>query len=178
MHENNRRWLTDLRAQFPAAFSGARVLEIGAKIWEPAPHDSIREFFEGGTYVGVDREFGEGVDLVVEANATAFREGEFDTLAMFSLFEHDPDWRGTLTHNLRWLRPGGLFLTCFGAEGNLPHLMRWQIVPHREFLDFCGTLPLRVLDAFFEEARYGQDCRGAYDVVAEKLPADIIDDGR
>lgn len=171
MHANNRRWLTDLRTQFPHAFSGARVLEIGAKFWQPPPDHSIRPFFEGGTYLGIDREPGEGVDVVSEADQTVFRVGQFDTLAMFSLFEHDPCWRETMTHNLQWLRVGGLFLTCFGAEGNLPHLMRWKLVPHREFLDFCDTLPLLIHDAFFEEERYGLNCAGCYNVVAEKRPA-------
>ncbi len=167
MHENNLRWLTDLRTQFPSFFSGAQVLELGSKFWQPPPH-RIRPFFEEGTYFGVDRAAGEGVDLVAEADQTAFRQGQFDTLVMFSLFEHDPGWRETMTHNLQWLRVGGLFLTCFGAEGNAPHLMRWKPVPHREFLDFCGTLPLQIHDAFFEEERYGLNCAGCYNVVAEK----------
>ena len=170
MHLNNRRWLSDLRSAHPTTFSNAKVLEIGSRVWLPPPDHSIRPFFDPNcNYVGVDMIAGEGVDIVSEANETVFREGEFDTLAMFSLFEHDPDWRGSMVHNLKWLRVGGLFLTCFGAEGNLPHLMRWKPVPHREFLDFCATLPLRVIDAFFEEERYGANCAGAYDVVAEKL---------
>ncbi len=91
------------------------------------------------------------------------------TLMMFSVFEHDPTWRETIKHNLQWLKPGGVFATCFGAEGNLPHLMRWALVPHQEFLDYCKTMPLDMIDAFFEEDRYGKDCPGAYDAIARKV---------
>lgn len=172
MHYNNRLWLADLQKRYPYNFScNAKVLEIGSKIWDAPPNDSIRSFFDSSCrYVGVDREFGEGVNIVCEAELTSFDENYFDTLAMFSLFEHDPDWRLTLKHNLQWLAKGGLFITCFGAEGNLPHLMRWKLVPHQEFLDFViNETALDVVDSFFEEDRYApRDCAGAFDVVAIK----------
>jgi SAM-dependent methyltransferase len=169
MHENNRRWLADLRRTYPEHFHRARVLELGSRVWGTTPHDSIRPYFTEGTYVGVDAIAGSGVDVVVEAQATRFEVDEFDTLAAFSLFEHDPDWRASLRHNLTWLRSGGLLVTCFGAEGNLPHLMDWCPVPHAEFLDYCAAeTGIEVLDAFFEEERYGRDCAGCYNVVGKK----------
>ena len=169
MHENNRRWLADLQRAYPDHFHHARVLELGSHIWGTPPHDTIRPYFTECHYVGVDALPGPGVDIAVHARDTQFRTGEFDTLAIFSMFEHDPDWRTSLRHNLGWLRPGGLLVTCFGAEGNAPHLMDWAIVPHREFLDYCTQdTGLDILDAFFEEERYGINCAGCYNVVGRK----------
>lgn len=168
MHDNNRKWLTDLQQTYPAFFTGAAVLEIGARIWGEPPNDTIRPFFTDCRYIGVDAVDGPGVDHVMQAQHTTFEPGQFDTLAIFSVFEHDPAWRETLAHNLSWLRAGGLLVTCFGAEGNQPNLMNWKPVPHREFLEHCAAMDLVILDAFFEEERYGPNCAGCYNVVAGK----------
>lgn len=166
MHINNIWWLADLRYSYLEYFREARVLEIGSKIWS----GTIRPAFINCDYVGVDQEDGPGVDLVSPGDQTKFELDSFDTLAMFSVFEHTPKWREILRHNLKWLRSGGLFITCFGAEGNARHEPEpWAIVPHQEFLNFYKELPLKLLDAFFEEDRYGKDCPGAFDVLAKKL---------
>lgn len=168
MHANNLRWLTDLKTAYPSAFHGGRVLEIGSKIWGPPPCDTVRPFFTGCSYLGIDAESGAGVDLVVEARHASFDPASFDTVIAFSVFEHDPTWRETVSRVATWLRDGGLFLTCFGAEGNLPHLMNWAPVPHRDFLQYVTSCGLVVVDAFFEEDRYGKDCAGCYNAVISK----------
>src|SRR6185295_17320064 len=140
-----------------------KILELGSGSQRIA--GSIRPYFnEAQEYIGVDIEEGPGVDIVSRAQDTKFEENYFDTLAIFSLFEHDLDWKETMSHNIKWLKPGGLIFTCFGAEGNEPHMSVWQPVPHQEFLDHAKSLGLKVLDAFFEEDRYGKNCAGAYDV--------------
>jgi SAM-dependent methyltransferase len=170
MHENNRRWLTDLRRHLPEYFTGARVLEIGSRIVSPPPCDTVRQFFTDCTYLGVDRSPGPGVDVVCDARELALEPGDvFDTLLIFSVFEHDPHWRETLARALLYLRTGGLLLVCFGAEGNLHHAPEpWAPVPHAEFLDYAASLPLDVVEWFFEEECYGKDCAGAFDVRAFK----------
>lgn len=171
MHDNNHKWLRDLQKAYPQAFHDVAVLEIGSKIWGVPPNDTVRPYFTDCYYVGVDREDGPGVDVVSEVSNLTFVPESFDVLVSFSLFEHDPAWRSTLKSALRFLCPGGLLFTCFGAEGNLPHLMRWAIVPHRQFLLECVANDLTVLDHFFEEDRYGKDCAGCYNVVAMKRAA-------
>lgn len=171
VHLNNHLWLADLKRDHPEYLKKARVLEIGSKVWT----GTIRPFFEDCYYIGVDQEDGDGVDIVCQGDETGFHPGYFDTLAMFSVFEHTPKWREILVHNLQWLRVGGLFMTCFGAEGNARHEPEpWAIVPHQEFLDFCDTLPLTIMDAFFEEERYGKNCPGAFDVLAKKYDERIL----
>lgn len=177
MHDNNRKWLTDLRRDYPEHFHKARVLEIGSRIWGDPPNDTIRPFFTECAYLGVDKVNGPGVDLCIDhidllddySVLGDLDDARVDTLAIFSVFEHDPVWRETLAVARRWLRPGGLLVTCFGAEGNLPHLMNWKPVPHQEFLSCCKDLGLDVLDAFFEEDRYGPNCAGCYNVVAREF---------
>lgn len=160
MHLNNRRWLEHLKKTYPKNFSKCSVLEIGSQ----NVNGSIREYFDDCDYVGVDRVAGDGVDIVCQATETKFSK-TFDTLAIFSVFEHDLTWRETLKHNLQFLKKGGMCFVCFGAEGNKPHMEIWHEVPHKEFLDYCKELGLEILDAFFEEDRYGQGDSGVFDVV-------------
>jgi hypothetical protein len=160
MHLNNRKWLEDLRTTYPKSFSNCSVLEIGSQ----DVNGSIRDYFTDCEYVGVDRVAGNGVDIVANATETQFST-KFDTIAMFSVFEHDLTWQETIKHNLQWLKDDGVMFICFGAEGNLPHMKIWQAVPHQEFLDYCASVGLRVLDAFFEEDRYGKGDSGVYNAV-------------
>lgn len=167
MHENNRRWLIDLKKAYPTHFNNAVVLELGSGYGQGGP---IREQFTDCRYVGVDIVGGFGVDVVSAAKDTVFSEGEFDTLLCLSMFEHDPEWKESISHNIPWVKKGGLIIMCWGAEGNLHHGPEpWAIVPEKEALDYLKTLPIVILDSFFEEDRYGKDCAGAYDLIARKI---------
>lgn len=163
MHYNNRLWLQDLKKEYPNNFKDCRVLEIGSL----NVNGTARDYFENCDYIGVDRDGGLDVDIAVDARETHF-DRQFDTLLILSVFEHDLDWKETLRHNLKWLKRGGMCFVCFGAEGNKPHMDIWAIVPHQEFLDECKKLDLKVLDAFFEEDRYGLGDSGVYNLVLKK----------
>lgn len=160
MHLNNRKWLEDCKKNYPNNFKGCSVLEIGSQ----NVNGTARDYFDDCDYVGVDREPGDGVDIVADARDTKF-DRQFDTLLILSVFEHDLNWKDTLKHNLQWLKNDGVCFVCFGAEGNLPHMDIWAIVPHQEFLNECKKLGLKVVDAFFEEDRYGLGDSGVYNLV-------------
>ena len=162
MHLNNRKWLEDCKKAYPDNFKGCSVLEIGSQ----DVNGTIRDYFEDCDYIGVDREEGNGVDIVCDARETKF-DKKFDTVMIISVFEHDLNWKDTLKHNIQWLKKDGLCFICFGAEGNLPHMDIWAIVPHQEFLDECKKLGLKVIDAFFEEERYGAGDSGVYDLIVK-----------
>ncbi len=162
MHLNNRKWLEDCKNNYPKNFSNCSVLEIGSQ----NVNGTIRDYFENCDYVGVDREAGDGVDIVCDARETRF-DRQFDTVMIISVFEHDLNWKDTFKHNLQWLKKDGLCFICFGAEGNLPHMDIWAIVPHQEFLDECKKLGLTVVDAFFEEDRYGAGDSGVYNLIVK-----------
>lgn len=166
MHIGNQDFIADMRKQYPAYFTRANVLELGACDLNGSP----RIHFEPTCrYVGVDCVAGPGVDIVSPAKSTVFFPAEFDTLVCLSMFEHDPDWRESFAHNLQWLRPGAMIFLGWGAEGNLPHPPApWAIVPAADFAAFAATLPIDVLAAFFEYERYTPDCKGAYDAIARR----------
>lgn len=166
MHQGNRDWLEKLSIDHDKEISGAAVLEIGSMNW----NGSARPYFsKAARYVGVDMVAGPDVDVVSPAAKTQFKPGEFDILICLSLFEHDPEWRTSFSHNLQWIRPGGLLITCWGAEGNIHHAPEpWAIVPAADFHEAAKDWPIKIVDAFFEFDRFTQDCPGCYDVLAIK----------
>jgi hypothetical protein len=166
MHPGNHQWLEQVRVTYPGYFDGASVLEIGSY----NVNGSARQHFKKPKrYVGVDREKGPDVDIVSEAVATSFKPGEFDTLVYLSVFEHDPKWAEGFSHNLKWLRNGGLILVCWGAEGNTRHPPEpWAPVPIRDFMNSMKNWPVLVEDAFFEATRYKGYAVGCFNVVAKK----------
>lgn len=160
MHLNNKKWLQDCKKQYPNNFKGCDVLEIGSL----DVNGTARDYFEDCNYIGVDREKGKHVDIVCDARKTEFKK-KFNTLLFLSVFEHDLNWKETLKHNLQWLRKDGLSLISFGAEGNLPHMDIWKPVQHREFLEECKRLGLKVVDSCFEEERYGEGDKGIFNAI-------------
>ena len=165
MHRGNREFLDDLARRYPESFTGAKVLELGSL----NVNGSVRQHFRDCEFVGIDRMEGPDVDIVVEAKNTVFARDYFDTLISMSMVEHDPDWRESLSHNFPWLRKGGLFVLCWGGEGNCRHAPEpWAPVPLAEMTAFLQEMPLRDLDIFFEGDRYYPDCGGAFDAIGWK----------
>lgn len=167
MHQGNRDFLSFVSQKYSHEVSGAAILEIGSMDW----NGTARPYFAAAArYVGVDHCAGAAVDIVCQADQTAFKPGEFDILICLSVFEHDPEWRQILPHNLRWVKDGGLVILCWGAEGNLRHAPEpWAIVPVADFDEASKALPMMQVDAFFEGTRFTKDCPGCYDVVARKI---------
>lgn len=165
MHIGNEEFLKWLRKTYPKNFHQAKILELGSL----NVNGSCRFVCTECEYVGIDIVPGDGVDLVVAAKNTKFLPNYFDTLLTFSMVEHDPDWRESLSHNMQWLKPGGLFAMCWGGEGNGRHLPEpWALVPRAEMEAHIATLPLENVDVFFEGDRFNPDCAGAFDLIATK----------
>ena len=68
MHPANEAWWRQVREIYPHVFSRRRVLEVGSR----DVNGSVRQFFDGGEYVGVDWRPGPCVDLVLLAHEMAF----------------------------------------------------------------------------------------------------------
>lgn len=166
MHSGNHQWLQTVKVRYPEHFKGAQVLEIGAYNVNGTARDHFKECKR---YVGVDQTPGPCVDIAVDATATVFKPGEFDTLLYLSVFEHDPKWWNGFSHNLQWVRDGGLIIVCWGAEGNLRHAPEpWAIVHVKDFMNELRYWPIVLEDAFFEAMRHTDDAKGCFDVVARK----------
>jgi SAM-dependent methyltransferase len=141
------------------------VLELGSL----NINGSCRAHFVNCEYVGIDIVAGDGVDLVVAAKDTVFTPEQFDTVISFSMVEHDPDWRESISHNMQWLKKGGLFAMCWGGEGNKRHDPEpWAFVPLADMKAFIETLPLENVNIFYEGDRFFADCDGAFDLIATK----------
>lgn len=174
MHSNNKRFLEETKQAYPAYFRDTAVLEVGSVDY----YGFVRSLFEGAQYIGIDACEGYnytpeqyeayGVDIKCYGNQSAFTENQFDVFVCLSVFEHDPTWQETIAHNLQWLKPNALIIMSWGAEGNQHHGLNWKPVTTEEFHAFISTLPIDVLDCYFEEDRYGTDCSGSYAFIGKK----------
>lgn len=164
MHQNNRRWLTELSLERPGWFDGTRVLEIGAAGADPF----IRDLFTTDDYTGIDIVPGPNVDLVADAKFHK-HDLSYDVIMCFSVLEHDPGWETIMENAYDLMHPGSMMIGCHGAEGNLHHGPEpWAIVSARNFLFAVTDIGFVVIESFFEEERYGPDCAGAYDWILTK----------
>ena len=166
MHDNNKKWLDDLKQQYPNNFSNAKILEVGSRDW----NGSVRSWFKDCEYHGIDIVNGDHVDQVVSAK-DFFRKSKnkYNTIISFSVLEHDKNWKHSLTNIGNVMNKKSLLFMCWGAEGNIRHNEPWALVPHQEVLDYLYKLGFKILDNFFEEDRYGKNCAGCYNVVAKKI---------
>jgi len=156
--------LKEYKEKFPEHFKDCNVLEIGILNFP-----NFRAFFDDSNYIGIDMTPGPGVDIVCRGQDTDFPEDHFTTMICYSVFEHDPQWKEILTHNMPFLKDGALIFLCFGAERNEEHgPYPWALIPEQEFLDYAKTLPVEVLESYFQTDKYKDvpdPCVGAYDAV-------------
>ena len=116
-HAAQLRFIERVRALFPDVFAGARVLEVGSL----DINGSVRRFFTGCDYLGIDVGPGSGVDLVCQGQHFDAPDGSFDVVISTEALEHDPHWRATFANMLRLCRPGGLLLMTCGGPGRPEH---------------------------------------------------------
>ena len=118
MHLTNMKWLEYIRDRYPMHFNNCRVLEMGSM----NINGSVRPYFTNCEYIGVDWMPGQYVDIVSLAHKVKFRK-KFKTVISFSMLEHDPYWKKSLTKMMSLLADdGGLFLS-WGGIGNPPHCL-------------------------------------------------------
>jgi len=177
MHGNQYLTLENWKSKYPDYFKNCKVLELGslnASGYGPeGPTGTVRIYFENCEYIGIDKQEGKDicVDIVVEAKHTKFEPEYFDTLISFSMFEHDPEWKESLAHNMQWIRPGGMLFFTFGAEGNNPHYCGgFHVeVPHQEFLSCLRDMNIEIIDWFWENDRYEEkQCPGCMCIICKK----------
>ena len=170
MHGANFEFLSEMQNKYPQNFNNCKVLEIGSCTdWNGQPA-VFRKYFSNCKYIGIDLINGTGVDIIVKAQETNFPEKYFDTMICFSVFEHEPDWRTIISHNLPFMKNNSMLFLAWGAEGNPRHPPEpWAIVSEQEFLSYIKTLPIKVIESFFEQTRYKGYVGGAYDAVLKVL---------
>lgn len=92
-----------------AHWSGRSVIEIGSA----NVSGSIRPFFRGSVYTGVDLAPGPDVELVASGDEVLLPDGSVDLAISCECFEHNPKWRATFLMMHPMTKPGGVVaMTC------------------------------------------------------------------
>lgn len=163
MHVGNVDWLKDLNECYD--IKNAQLLELGSL----NINGTARDYLQVHSWLGIDIQKGRDVDLVCRAVDTSWDAAPYDVILCTSMLEHDPTWRESLTHNLQWLKPGGLLFLSWGAEGNTHHLPEpWALVPLTDVETWIAANGLELLESCWERDRYTADCAGCYDMVIRK----------
>lgn len=89
--------------------SGKRILEVGSK-YVNGSVKPLLQLFKPAEYVGVDKEPGKNVDLVLPAEELSDHFGleSFDVVISTELIEHVLDWRQVINNMKSVLRPNGI----------------------------------------------------------------------
>jgi SAM-dependent methyltransferase len=97
--------------------NGARVLELGSESFNGSIRDG--QVYRSFNYVGCDLRFGEGVDVVTDANADRlpFDNENFDAAVASSVFEHDDFFWDTFLRLCHVVRPGGVIYLNVPSNG-------------------------------------------------------------
>ena len=102
---------------FTNNFANCKVLEVGSL----DINGSVRQFFTGCDYIGIDLGKGKGVDVVCPGQEYAAPSNTFDTCISCECFEHNPDWVLTFVNMYRMTKPGGLIVMSCATTGRKEH---------------------------------------------------------
>lgn len=116
-HIQQMQFVRRVKEHFVPDTKNLKVLEIGAYDF----NGSIRQFFPGADYVGVDLCEGPGVDLVGFGHEVALPDDSVDVAISCECFEHDAHWVETLKNMYRMTRPGGLVVVTCATLGRVEH---------------------------------------------------------
>ena len=116
-HIQQLRFVEQLARHMADTWRDRRVVEIGAA----DVNGSIRPFFSGANYIGVDLAPGPGVDVVADGHAVAIDSDSVDVAISCECFEHNPKWRETFANMHRMTRPGGVVVVTCASRGRLEH---------------------------------------------------------
>ena len=126
-----------------------KILEIGSY----DVNGSIRQFFLGSTYVGVDLCNGPGVDLVSYGHEVALPDATFDITISCECFEHDPHWVATMNNMYRMTKPGGMVVVTCATLGRPEHGTRRTAPEFSPGTQFAGLDYYKNLDRSDFEAQ-------------------------
>lgn len=115
-HPAQMNFVESVRARFPDSFKNKTVLEVGSY----NINGTVRVFFEGGKYIGLDVVEGNGVDVVCQGQYYTSDE-KFDTVITCEMFEHNPYWRETWLNILKLCKSGGLIVMTCASTGRPEH---------------------------------------------------------
>jgi len=113
MHLEVEQFVEEIKERFPEKFVNQSVLDCGSL----DINGSLRQYFVGGTYYGIDLHEGPGVDQVIHIHDFLDQYIKFDVIVCSEALEHDIFWQKSWAAMINALAPGGLLImTCAGPE--------------------------------------------------------------
>lgn len=114
-HIQQRHFFESVKVKYPQFFTDVRVLDVGSL----NINGSVRDLFNGGSYVGVDIGPGPGVDMICLGENLSFEDRSFDVCLSAECFEHNPEWVATFLNMIRMC--SGLVIVSCATTGRAEH---------------------------------------------------------
>jgi SAM-dependent methyltransferase len=116
-HFQQLQFVAMVARHMTANWAGHSVVEIGSA----NVNGSIRPFFQGSQYTGVDLTEGAGVEVIASGDEVALPSDSVDLTISCECFEHNPRWRETFVNMHRMTRAGGVLVVTCASRGRLEH---------------------------------------------------------
>lgn len=149
-HRQQLEFVASLQRAFPDYFRGRHVLEIGSL----DINGTIRSYFTGCGYTGIDVGAGPGVDLVCQGQDYNAPPASCDVVISCEVMEHNPYWKETFENMVRLCRPAGLVIMTCASAGRPEHgttrttksdapLVEWEYYRNLVARDFTASIAIR-----------------------------------
>ena len=116
-HVEQRQFVEKIKNKFPSYFQDKKVLEVGSL----DINGSVRDFFDGCHYIGIDVAPGNKVDVVCEGQNYNAPDDSYDIVCSLECFEHNPYWIETFKNMIRLCKNDGLVLFTCATDGRPEH---------------------------------------------------------
>lgn len=116
-HKQQLEFVKTVTLHLANNFSNKSVLELGSY----NVNGSIKDFFYGSDYIGVDLTDGPGVDVVADAHLVDYSENSFDITISCECFEHNPKWLESFKNMYRMTKSGGVLIFSCATTGRIEH---------------------------------------------------------
>ena len=116
-HKEQQEYVKSVKEIFEDNFINKKVLEVGSL----DINGSVREYFEGCDYLGIDVGEGKGVDMVIAGQDYDAPSKSYDTVISCECFEHNPYWLETFINMYRMCKTEGLIIMTCATTGRPEH---------------------------------------------------------
>lgn len=174
MHEANHRFWRWCKDKYPIYFNNCKVVELGSF----NINGTVRDYFSGCDYLGVDWRPGPCVDLVSICHEAPLDAAAYDMVISASMLEHDPHWKQSLETMIRVLKPnGGLFLSWGGGRNGEHEVAtapdcKFHALPAVNVINTLRAGGMYVAHFFYETSFMGGD--GEVCLVAFKCEGSVL----
>lgn len=115
-HPQQQEFIKKVKGLYPDYFKNKTVLEFGSLNL----NGTVRDFFEGCDYTGVDIVEGDGVDIVSRCHEY-IPDKDADVVISCEMLEHDKDYSSSIQHMIFNLNQGGLLIITAATLGRQEH---------------------------------------------------------